>query len=300
MTNDHIDPNGTGEDSEPQAPGQPYGQQYGQPYGQPQVPPQTTPQTPQYGQPSYGQPGYSQPGYGQPNAGGPNYGQPAGAPMWQQAGPTMGAAPDTMVPPLNKPYYGCPPQEAVTRFFRKYVVFSGRASRSEFWWAILGYVIVSVVLSWLGEMSRNGLDWLSSLWSLATFLPMLAVLVRRLHDSNRSGWWAALPSGLSFAGLFLVLIGAAQFIFGLGSAFGMHTGSSDWARTIGIGALIWILLAVLCWVASLISWIIFATASSNPAGARFDDDAQPAGMPPYQYGGYPQGPGTIPTPGPQR
>lgn len=152
MTNEHIDPNGTGADSEPQAPGQPYGQQYGQPYGQPQVPPQTTPQTPQYGQPSYGQPGYSQPGYGQPNAGGPNYGQPAGAPMWQQAGPTMGAAPDTMVPPLNKPYYGCPPQEAVTRFFRKYVVFSGRASRSEFWWAILGYVIVSVVLSWLGEM----------------------------------------------------------------------------------------------------------------------------------------------------
>jgi uncharacterized membrane protein YhaH (DUF805 family) len=73
---------------------------------------------------------------------------------------------------------------------RNYVVFSGRASRSEFWYWILFTVLVSIALSIIdvGLVSGNT-SVLSSIWSLATFLPSLALGVRRLHDTDRSGWW---------------------------------------------------------------------------------------------------------------
>ena len=71
---------------------------------------------------------------------------------------------------------------------KKYAVFSGRAPRAEYWWFYLATVVVQIPLtildSGLGEWSP-----LSSLFSLATLLPWLAVSVRRLHDINRSGWW---------------------------------------------------------------------------------------------------------------
>lgn len=85
--------------------------------------------------------------------------------------------------------------EAVKTCFSKYVDFTGRAPRSEFWWWVLFVLIVSVVLqivdtAVLGTNTGAGeIAVLSSLWSLAVFLPGLAVSVRRLHDTDRSGWW---------------------------------------------------------------------------------------------------------------
>lgn len=73
--------------------------------------------------------------------------------------------------------------EAIASFFRNYVNFSGRASRSEFWYSILFLCIVSGVLS-AADQTGN----LDELWFLATVLPSLAVTARRLHDTNRSGW----------------------------------------------------------------------------------------------------------------
>ena len=69
--------------------------------------------------------------------------------------------------------------EAVKTFFRKYTDFKGRARRSEFWFAYLFTVIVSLPLSLL-EIS------LSLVWSLAILIPSLAVSSRRLHDTNTS------------------------------------------------------------------------------------------------------------------
>ena len=84
-------------------PQNPYGQQPGGPqYGGP----------PQGGQPPYGQ---------------PPYGQPTGGPGGE--------------PPLWAPWYGISFPKAFGRFFKKYVVFHGRASRSEFWWVVLWSVI---------------------------------------------------------------------------------------------------------------------------------------------------------------
>lgn len=76
---------------------------------------------------------------------------------------------------------------------KKYAVFSGRASRTEFWYFVLFNIIVSVVLGVvdgiLGTRSDGGSGLLSGLYSLAVLVPSLAVGIRRLHDTNRSGWW---------------------------------------------------------------------------------------------------------------
>jgi uncharacterized membrane protein YhaH (DUF805 family) len=80
--------------------------------------------------------------------------------------------------------------EAISSGFRNYVGFSGRASRSEFWYWILFNVLVSIALSIIDLALVSGnTTVLSSIWSLATFLPSLAVGIRRLHDTDRSGWW---------------------------------------------------------------------------------------------------------------
>ena len=80
------------------------------------------------------------------------------------------------------------PLEWAIRPMRKYAVFTGRAPRAEYWWFYLATVVVQIPLTIVDEAIGN---WspLSTLFSLATFIPWLAVTVRRLHDTNRSGWW---------------------------------------------------------------------------------------------------------------
>lgn len=84
--------------------------------------------------------------------------------------------------------------EAVKAVFSKYVTFSGRARRAEYWWYTLFIVIVSIVLVGvdLALFGSNYTFGIADVWSLATLLPSLAVSVRRLHDTDRSGWWLLL------------------------------------------------------------------------------------------------------------
>ena len=71
---------------------------------------------------------------------------------------------------------------------KKYAVFSGRARRKEFWMYILFYFIIAVVLGIIdGVIGTGGI--LGGLYGLALLVPTLAVSVRRLHDTNRSGWF---------------------------------------------------------------------------------------------------------------
>lgn len=72
--------------------------------------------------------------------------------------------------------------------FKKYAVFSGRARRTEFWMFALFNFLASIVLSIVDGIVGSG-GVLGSLYGLAVFVPSLAVGVRRLHDTNRSGWW---------------------------------------------------------------------------------------------------------------
>ena len=86
------------------------------------------------------------------------------------------------------------PMDWAVRPLQKYAQFSGRASRAEFWWYMLFVVVAAVVLAIVE--SALGLQALFLIYGpmtvilvLATFVPSLAVQVRRLHDTNRSGWW---------------------------------------------------------------------------------------------------------------
>ena len=80
--------------------------------------------------------------------------------------------------------------------FRKYAVFEGRARRKEYWIFFLFCVVISMALAlidetmgWIAELDDEEFGFLSTLYSLAIIIPGLAVLVRRLHDTDRSGWW---------------------------------------------------------------------------------------------------------------
>lgn len=75
---------------------------------------------------------------------------------------------------------------------RKYVVFSGRARRKEYWMFVLFNLIIALVLSLIAgiiAIAAKSVSVLATLYSLAVFIPGIAVSVRRLHDTNRSGWW---------------------------------------------------------------------------------------------------------------
>lgn len=75
--------------------------------------------------------------------------------------------------------------QAISSCFAKYATFSGRASRSEFWWFMLFEVIVLGVTSMFSTT-------LYGIAALVFLLPVLAVGARRLHDTGRTGWWQLL------------------------------------------------------------------------------------------------------------
>jgi len=72
----------------------------------------------------------------------------------------------------------------------KYAVFEGRARRQEYWLFALLYFILAIIAGFADGVSGSGL--ISGLLALALLIPSIAVLVRRLHDTDRSGWWALL------------------------------------------------------------------------------------------------------------
>lgn len=79
--------------------------------------------------------------------------------------------------------------EAVKTVFSKYATFSGRARRSEYWYFVLLSAIVGVVGGIIMSFSQNIGTIITSVWGLATFIPSLAVVWRRLHDIGKSGVW---------------------------------------------------------------------------------------------------------------
>ena len=145
--------------------------------------------------------------------------------------------------------------EWAIRPLKKYAVFSGRASRAEYWWFSLATAIVQIPLTMIdGALG----DWspFSTLFSLAILLPSLAVTVRRLHDTDRSGWWLLAPA-------VPYLIGAVLFIpamMGAPSAMGMAAGLGIAGLFLGIGAILAIVV------------LVFMCLRGTPGPNRFGDD----------------------------
>lgn len=108
--------------------------------------------------------------------------------------------------------------QAIKTCLGKYAVFSGRATRPEYWWFVLFAIMVGIVLGIIdnvifgvdpetGKPSRI----LNPLFQLAIFLPVLAAGWRRLHDTGRPGWYLLLPMALSFVTMIIIFTGIAVF-----------------------------------------------------------------------------------------
>ena len=93
-------------------------------------------------------------------------------------------------------------QESIRVCLTKYADFTGRASRSEYWWFFLFIVLVSIGASMISNV-------LSGVVSLALLLPSLAAATRRLHDTHRSGWWQ-LICVVPVIGLIVIVVFLAQ------------------------------------------------------------------------------------------
>lgn len=149
-------------------------------------------------------------------------------------------------PPLDQPLYGATLPQAVSRFFRKYATFTGRASRSEYWWTYLvlslAFGVLGILVGIFGTLTRSPGDdarqpgfgavpfaIVAILAFLAVIVPIIALHVRRLHDANFSGLIYLLTL-IPYLGAFILFI--------------------------------------------------FALLPSNPLGARFDAGAAPVGYPP--------------------
>lgn len=201
------------------------------------TPPADAPAAPQYAQPQqYAQAQYSQPAqYGQPHYAQPQYAQPqyvqpqqyAPVALPEHAWPYVGqAAPPGVEVPLWAPLYGATMGQAWKRFWRKYVDFSGRASRSEYWYAALwvfiltfgSYIVMTVLFAVLGSVLVTSSDGaaafgiisgvLGFLWLLAYIaivLPMIALAVRRLHDAGYAGYYYFMGF-IPFVGGILLLV----------------------------------------------------------------------------------------------
>ncbi|MDR0959196.1 MAG: DUF805 domain-containing protein [Propionibacteriaceae bacterium] len=174
---------------------------------------------------------------------------------------------------LDKPWYGIGFVEAIKRAFRKYATFSGRASRGEFWWFTLFTILVDILLTIAFGASGAGFEWLIAdepvggnplfdsdalrgvygvdgaivegltvFFYLATFLPSLSIGWRRLHDTNKSGWWSLLFGAPVLGSLGMVV-----------SSQPIINGAID-------------LVATVCYFAG----IGFLIGRPNPDGERFD------------------------------
>ena len=154
---------------------------------------------------------------------------------------------------------------AITSGFRNYANFKGRASRSEFWWFSLFTLIV--------QLATSGFEVLGGLVSLALLLPGLAVHVRRLHDTDRRGWWVLWPAlGFAFA---LV----AFIVFAVSTAFDIinpdewdpqtaFDGASAWTiGLVGVGLLVGLVTGIMN--------LVFLVKRSQPTENRFGPPPPP-------------------------
>jgi uncharacterized membrane protein YhaH (DUF805 family) len=92
---------------------------------------------------------------------------------------------------------------------KKYAVFDGRSRRREFWYFVLFSSIVAIALMIIDITAGTHYAFLG-IYCLAVLLPGLGVSIRRLHDTNRSGWWVLVNLYPAVGQMFFILFTAAE------------------------------------------------------------------------------------------
>ena len=97
---------------------------------------------------------------------------------------------------------------------KKYAVFEGRARRKEYWFFVLFYLIFAFVLGFIDGLAgtvqaQTDIGLFGTIFGFALLLPSLAVAVRRLHDTGRSGWWV-LINLIPVIGMIVFIVFAVQ------------------------------------------------------------------------------------------
>ena len=144
--------------------------------------------------------------------------------------------------------------QSIKTCFNKFIDFSGRASRSEYWWFFLFTLIVRILTGWI-----PGVGFVVA---LVLLLPSLSVTVRRLHDTNRTGWWLLLPIGITLAAIILGVI--LSFVAG---------------PFLGVG------IGVVGSIAGFVALLVFLIQAGDPYANQYGPDPLGQGAGAMGFGG---------------
>ena len=137
--------------------------------------------------------------------------------------------------------------DSIKTCFSRYADFNGRAQRPEYWWFMLFLFLANLIL---GMVS----DTVSLIFSFATLVPSLSAGARRLHDTNRSGWWFLAPIVPYFIGFMAIGAGAAS-------------GSDGGLAAAGILGMVAMLAAVVLGLVLIVFYFLEGTKGPNKYGA---------------------------------
>ena len=105
------------------------------------------------------------------------------------------------------------------KYLEKYFDFEGRANVKEYWIPVLINFVITIILI-------NTISILGRIFGLLTFIPSTAISIRRLHDTNRSGWWLLIGL-IPFVGAIVLIIFALQASVNEGNKYGDNAIESE-------------------------------------------------------------------------